>query len=183
MKASIRNVTPDNIKDIPAPCRTCLYWESPEHFNRRKGLSPTEEIECEAEKAAWFLKALKEFGNCGKILYANNTPVGYVQYCTSTRLLNTQNYGSKKLRTKQENVVFISCLYITDEKFRGRNLGERLLKEVLSELKRRGFKAVETFAREGSANNPSGPREFYLKNGFQTTERLAPDFALVKLDL
>jgi hypothetical protein len=49
-------------------------------------------------------------------------------------------------------------------------------------LRKRGIKAVETFTRKRKANNPSGPVEFYLRNGF----RIHKDdivFPLVRLDL
>lgn len=45
-------------------------------------------------------------------------------------------------------------------------MGSRLLKEILAELRQRGAYAVETFAREGIADNPSGSVEFYLRYGF-----------------
>jgi hypothetical protein len=46
----------------------------------------------------------------------------------------------------------------------------------------RGFEAVETFARKNNPNNPSGPVEFYLKNGFRVL-RDDPEFPLMKLEL
>ncbi|MFQ6068770.1 MAG: GNAT family N-acetyltransferase, partial [Candidatus Bathyarchaeia archaeon] len=81
-------------------------------------------------KAARFLKTLKEFGNCGKILHIDDKPVGYAQYSTSNRLPNTKENGAEKLGTEEENVVFIFCLYISDENFRGKSLGKRLLDEL-----------------------------------------------------
>jgi len=41
-----------------------------------------------------------------------------------------------------------------------------LLQAVLADLKNRNFKAAETYARDDSPNNCSGPTNFYLKNGF-----------------
>jgi len=134
-------------------------------------------------KAAWFLETLEEFGDCGKILYAENKPIGYVQYSTSNRFPNIKEYRVKKLGTAEENVAFISCLYISEEKFRGKGLGEKLLDEVITNLKKRGFKAVETLARRNSANNPSGPIGLYRRKGFQVKEEIDSDFALVRLDL
>ena len=138
-----------------------------------------------AEKASWILKTLKAFGNCGKILYADNTPTGYAQYASANGLPTTQGYGATKLGTAREGVAFISCLYISNHNFRGKGLGQRLLGEVILDLKTRGFNAVETFARESSTNNPSGPKQLYLRKGFTVRERLeaSPDFVLVRLDL
>lgn len=41
---------------------------------------------------------------------------------------------------------------------------------------------METFARKGNAENPSGPVEFYLRHGF-TVQRDDPEFPLLRLDL
>jgi hypothetical protein len=49
-------------------------------------------------------------------------------------------------------------------------------------LRKRGVKAVETFARKNNPNNPSGPVEFYLKNGFRVL-RDDPEFPLMRLEL
>jgi ribosomal protein S18 acetylase RimI-like enzyme len=182
MRVSIKDITREHVKDVPEPCKTCLYWENPAF--KRKGHPPlTEKVKCEAKKAAWFLKTLKTFGNCGKILFVDNKSIGYAQYSTINRLPNTQEYGSRKLGTAEEKVVFLSCLYISDKNFRRRGLGEKLLVKVIDDLKKRGFKGVETFARKGSANNPSGPIELFLKKGFQVEEEMNSDFALVRLDL
>ena len=57
-----------------------------------------------------------------------------------------------------------------------------MLENLIAELRGRGFKAVETFARKSSQNNPSGPLELYLKHGFKIkTDR--NDFPLVRLEL
>jgi GNAT superfamily N-acetyltransferase len=83
----------------------------------------------------------------------------------------------------EEGVVFLSCLYIADKTLRGRGLGEALLQNIIDDLKRRGFKAVETFARRGDSNNPSGPLEFYIKNGFTFKDKTNPDRPLMRLFL
>lgn len=66
---------------------------------------------------------------------------------------------------------------------RGKGPGKGLLDKVITDLRKRGFKAVETFARKDSANNPSGPIEFYLRGGFHVEEEINSDFALVRLNL
>jgi hypothetical protein len=46
----------------------------------------------------------------------------------------------------------------------------------------RGIRAVETFARKGQEDNPSGPVEFYLRNGFRVF-RDDPEYPLMRLEL
>ncbi len=183
MQVTIVDVTARNVGDIPEACKPCLYWENPSIFRRVEELSPAERVGFEARKADWFRETQKKSGTCGKILYCEDTPVGYAQYSVVDSLPQAHEYGAKSLGKPEDDVAFISCLYISDELFRRRGLGQRLLGQVISDLKQRGFKAVETFARKKSSNNPSGPIELYLKQGFEVVEDVNPEFALVRLDL
>lgn len=58
-------------------------------------------------------------------------------------------------------------------------IGKYLLDFVLSNLQRRGYGALETFARKGLESNPAGPLEFYLKHGF-SVKRECDEFPLVR---
>lgn len=134
-------------------------------------------------KLRWFLETLEEFGNCGKILYVDDRPLGFACYAFAQRFPKAQEYRSKKLGKAGEGVVFLSCLYIDEDSFRGKGLGGCILNEVVAELKGHGFKAIETFARRDSSNNPSGPVRFYVRRGFRIKEELDFNFTLVRQDL
>ncbi|RLI38377.1 hypothetical protein DRO64_11745, partial [Candidatus Bathyarchaeota archaeon] len=58
-----------------------------------------------------------------------------------------------------------------------------LLKSIIFDMKARGLSGIETVARKDSANNPSGPLKFYLKNGFEIKRELNQNFVLTILDL
>jgi GNAT superfamily N-acetyltransferase len=183
MKVSIKDITAENLSDIPEGCKSCIYWEYPKDFEKTRLMEQNGKLQfCVEKKKRWFLKNLKEFGNCGKIVYHNNKPVGYAQYAPFTRLPQAKNYESKYLGKPEEGVTFLSCLYIPNKSMRGKGVGTQLLKHVINDSKTRGFKAVETFARKGSSNNPSGPIELYLKEGFYVKEELSSEYALMRLD-
>jgi len=59
----------------------------------------------------------------------------------------------------------------------------KLLESIILDLKKRGFKAIETFARKGASNNPSGPVKLYFKKGFRIKDETNPEFPLVRLEL
>lgn len=75
--------------------------------------------------------------------------------------------------------MFLAGLFIPELRWRGQGLGSLLLRAILDELSTRGTTAVETFARKGSAANPSGPLELYLKHGFSVLQD-DPRFPLVR---
>lgn len=174
MRITIRDITRDNLGDLPEPCKACTYWENPEAFERSGGRTI---------KREWFLKTLKGFGSCGKIGYFDERAVGYAQYGPSYSFPNIESYDSGPVNRVEQGVVFLACLFIADEGLREKGLGSRLLKVVIEDLKGRGFNAIETFARRGDANNPSGPMEFYLKSGFHVQRETNPEFPLMRLDL
>lgn len=184
MKSAINDITELNLNDIPRKCSHCLYWSVPEETE--KTALKTSEVNQEStqkKKKQWILQTLREFGTCGKILYCNEVPRGYAEYGSSDRFPQIREYKSKPIGKKDEGVVFLSCLYITDENLRRKGFGERLLDNIIAGLKERGFKAVETYARSGSSNNPSGPVELYLKRGFYVKDDSNPEFPIVRLDL
>jgi GNAT superfamily N-acetyltransferase len=183
MKAEIRDVTEANLHDIPETCGRCLYWSFPEKFEKTKAVQSKHKQELETQKKQWILQTLKEFGTCGKILYYNNLPVGYVEYGPSNRFSQTKEYESQSIGKIEDGVVFLSCLFIVDRNLRGKGLGEKLLDNVIDDLKKQGFIAIETYARRDSPNNPSGPVEFYLKKGFRIEDETDPEFPIVRLDL
>ena len=181
----IRDITPENLGDIPSFgekgfCRSCLYWESPEDFSR---FDPERKKDFVRKKREWFLQTLRVFGSCGKIVYYKGMSVGYAQYAPASRLPNVSSYKSGPVGTLEDGVAFLSCLYLDGEAPRGRGIGTKLLNSVIADLRKRGFRALETFARRGSANNPSGPLEFYLKNGFYIKDETDLEFPLVRLHL
>ena len=76
-------------------------------------------------------------------------------------------------------MVFLSCLYVVDKESRRKGIGEALLRSIIDDLRTRGFNAVETFARRTNPNNPSGPLEFYVRNGFVIKDQINLEFPLV----
>lgn len=104
MKVVIKDITRENLDDIPAPCRGCLYWEFPEDFEK---LAQQKKSELAAEKKRkWFIKTLREFGNCGKIVYQNKAPVGYAQYAPLNRLPQVNSYKSRPPGQIRKGTVF-----------------------------------------------------------------------------
>lgn len=130
-------------------------------------------------KLKWLKRANKQFGNCGKLLYVNGRCVGYCQYAPAKFLPNACNYCSGPV---SRDAVLVSCLFVPSKKYMKLGLGSQLLKRVIVDLKKRGIKAVETFARKDKAANPSGPMEFYIKNGFRILKD-DKEFPLMRFDL
>ena len=167
--SKIEKVDATNFEDVPDPCKCCLYRQTSGPFNQ----------EMKREKQEWFNKVAKEFGNCGSVAYCNSRPIGFVQYAPTRFFPRAKEYASGP---PNEDAIFLACLYIISQEARGKGFGTAMLENLLSELKKRTFKAVETFARKNSENNPSGPLKLYLKHDFKI-ENDKDDFPLVRFEL
>lgn len=185
IEIEIEDINETNLKNIPEPCKGCIYWEFPVDFEKAKGVGdPNKKRELEDKKKEWFAKTIKQFGACGKIVYYERKPIAYAQYAPSLSLPNINEYESKQsVGLLEEGVVFLSCLYVIDKSMRGLGIGERLLQSIIDDLKKRGFKAIETFARRSDAENPSGPMMFYIRNGFHVKDKTNPEFPLMRIFL
>jgi len=182
IEVNVEDIRESNLKDIPDPCRGCVYWEFPEDFEKGKE-DPQKKWELENKKKEWFKQTMKEFGTCGKIVYHEGEPIAYAQYASSARLPNINEYESKPVGKLEEGVVFLSCLFIVDETMRGQSIGKLLLQNIIEDLRRRGFKAIETFASRSDVENPSGPMAFYIRNGFHIKDKTNPEFPLMRFYL
>ncbi len=182
MRVEIVSLTDENLVEAPEwgkhpfSCKYCLYWELPEECLDPSRGSREDML---ARKLDWLRRVRKAFGDCGKMVYVDGKPVGYAQYAPPRMLPLSAEYSSGP---PSGDAVLISCLFIAQKEYRGRGLGKQLLQSIIEDLRKRGVKAVETFARKNNPNNPSGPVEFYLKNGFKI-HRDDPEYPLMRLEL
>ncbi len=158
---------PRNLPEEKA-CRECLYWLSPEFP------SPMEDSE---RKKEWLAAVAAEMGSVGKVAYLEGRPVAWVHY-SLPKYLRKDAYAP---HTPDPQALFICCLVVSED-YRGKGAGEKLLKSVIMEAEKRGIPAVETVARRGSSNNPSGPIGLYEKTGFRVKQE-HPDFPLMRYTL
>ena len=182
MKIEVVNLTEQNLMDAPEgethpfSCKYCIWWESPEECI---DLAKEKKEDMIKKKLEWLKSTRKIFGNCGKIAYVNGEPAGYAQYAPPHLLPHSKDYKSGP---PSDDAVLLSCLFIPKRGVRGLGLGTCVLRNIIDDLRKRGLKSIETFARKGKPNNPSGPVEFYLKNGFRIY-RDDVEFPLMRLDL
>ena len=70
------NITLDNLDDLPTRCRKCVFWEL-DPMAHEKAL---EAGDTAFEKESWVSATLLEWGSCGKIVYVDGVPAGFVMY-------------------------------------------------------------------------------------------------------
>lgn len=69
-------LTLDNLPDLPKRCRSCVFWE----LDPVSGEAAVKAGTPELEKEAWISAVLLEWGSCGRVVYVDDVPVGFVLY-------------------------------------------------------------------------------------------------------
>ena len=179
MRIRIADIDSHVLCDLFPGCSACVYWECPEGFRK---IAAEEAIRLKSE---WFEAMATQFNPCGKLLYVDEEPAAYCQYAPPQYVPGISGYPKLAHHIDRDGVM-ITCLCVS-EQYQRKGLGRRLLQEVIEDLKDRGVKSLGTFTRDDSADNCSGPTQFYLAQGFTVvvTESFPKQvlLSLVRLDL
>ena len=72
-------LTLDNLQDLPKRCRACVFWE----LDPVSGQAAVKAGTPELEKEAWISAVLLEWGSCGRVVYVDDVPAGFVLVCAA----------------------------------------------------------------------------------------------------
>ena len=161
-----------NVTDLAALCGGCVYWEFPRVFD--EGVPAEEAL---LMKAEW-LRSHGASSSLGGIARLGSAVCGFIQFGPAGLFPRRTEYESGPV---SEDALFIPCLWVAPD-HRGRGVARDLLAQAGQEALRRGYAALESFARRGSSNNPSGPLDLYMSCGFEIV-RDDSEFPLVRKTL
>src|SRR5690606_23961183 len=170
MSRRLVNLTLDTLKDLPHPCRDCVFWE----------LDPVSaQAACTSgdpglEKEAWVSQTLLEWGSCGKVVYVDSAPAGYVTYAPPSHVPRASAFPTAPA---SPDAVLLTTAHVVAA-YAGGGLGRILIQGAARDLVKRGFKAIEAFgdARYGEPAEDGrhhrgpcvAPADFFLAVGFKT---------------
>ncbi|MCW2903174.1 MAG: hypothetical protein JWO67_5439 [Streptosporangiaceae bacterium] len=161
MSRRLASVTLDNLDDLPRRCRRCVFWE----LDPVNGQRAAEAGDPALEKEAWISSTLLEWGSCGKIVYVDGVPAGYVLFAPPLYVPRSVAFPTSPVSA---DAVLLMTAHVVPE-FAGGGLGRMLVQGVAKDLTRRGVKAIEAF---GDVKGESGgcvvPADYLLSVGFKT---------------
>jgi GNAT superfamily N-acetyltransferase len=170
----LANITLDNLDDLPPRCRRCVFWElDPVAGERAEQAGGTE-----LEKEAWISDTLLEWGSCGKIIYVDDVPAGYVLYAPAAYVPRAVAFATSPVSA--DAVLLMTARLLPD--FAGRGLGRVLVQAVAGDVARRGLKAIEAFGTHDAGGLCVLPADYLLAVGFKTV-RPHPHFPRLRLDI
>jgi hypothetical protein len=141
------NITLDNLDDLPGRCRKCVFWElDPVSHDRAVEAGDTA-----FEKESWVSATLLEWGSCGKVVYVDSVPAGYVMFAPPMYVPRSVAFPTSPVSA---DAVLLMTGQVLPE-FVGGGLGRILLQSVAKDLTRRGVKAIEAFG--DLQHNPDAP--------------------------
>jgi len=136
----LASITLDNLDDLPPRCRRCVFWEL-DPLNHARAV---ESGDTGPDKESWVSSVLLEWGSCGKIIYVDGAPAGYMLYASP------------------------QFAHVLGD-FAGGGLGRMLIQGIAKDLTRRGVKAIEAFGDlRWQGKSCVVPADYLLAVGFKT---------------
>ncbi len=159
MSRKIVRLTLDNLEALPAPCRSCLFWER-DPVRRSRVADP------DAEKDAWVSHVLREWGSCGRVALVDDVPVGYLIYAPEAFVPGAAGFPTAPI---SPDAVLLTTAYVAAE-HAGGGLGRMLVQGMARDLIKRDIKAIEAFGDTRGKGQQSCvlPVEFLGSVGFKT---------------
>ena len=175
MSRRIVNITLDTLEDLPRRCRRCVFWEL-------DPISADQAVEAGdpgLEKEAWVSATLLEWGSCGKIVYVDGVPAGFVLYAPPAYVPRSVAFPTSPV---SPDAVLLMTSHVLPE-FAGGGLGRMLVQSIAKDLTRRGFRAIEAFGDlKWEAPACVVPADHLLAVGFKTV-RPHPRYPRLRLEL
>jgi GNAT superfamily N-acetyltransferase len=178
MSRKVVNLTLDLLTDLPSPCGSCVFWE----LDPVAGARAIEAGDPGLEKEAWVSATLLEWGSCGKLVYVDDAPAGYVLYAPPAYVPRSVAFPTAPVSA--DAVLLMTARVIPE--FAGAGLGRMLVQTVAKDLLRHNVRALEAY---GDARPPGDglatcivPADYLLSIGFKTV-RPHHRFPRLRLDL
>ena len=137
MSRRVANLTLDNLSDLPVRCRSCVFWE----LDPVAGQAAARSGDTELEKEAWLSATLLDWGSCGKIVYVDSLPAGYLTYAPPTHVPRSLAFPTSPV---SGDAVLLMTARVQPE-FTGGGLARMLVQTAAKDLTRRGVRAIEAF--------------------------------------
>ncbi|WP_330239600.1 GNAT family N-acetyltransferase [Streptomyces sp. NBC_00525] len=168
-------LTLDNLPDLPRRCRSCVFWE----LDPVSGEAAVKNGTADREKEAWISGVLLEWGSCGRVVYVDDVPAGFVLYAPPAYVPRATAFPTSPVSS--DAVQLMTGLIMPG--YRGQGLGRVMVQTVAKDLIRRGFKAIEAFG-DARWKEPACvlPADHLLAVGFKTV-RPHPVHPRLRLEL
>ena len=169
----VHDLSPAALDALPAPCRSCLFWES---ATAPRGVPAAGEAAGLQGKEAWWQAAQLEWGTPGKGVWSGGELVGFATFAPPGEFPRTRRMRP----AASDDALLLATLWVHPD-HRGRGVATLLLQSVLREAHRHGYRALEAYCSR-TPGSCMAPEAFLLANGFEL-RRGHLTHPLLRLDL
>jgi len=176
MSRRLAPLTLDNLGDLPRSARTCVAWElDPVAAEKAREMGDTA-----FEKEAWLSATLLEWGSCGRVVYVDDQPAGFVLYAPPAFVPRSMAFPTSPVSA---DAVLLMSLMV-EPRHREIGLARMLIQGAAKDLTRRNVRALEAFAlsAQGQPDDCLLPADMLLAVGFKTV-RPHHRFPRLRLDI
>jgi len=154
-------LTLDNLPDLPKRCRSCVFWE----LDPVSGEAAAQAGKPELEKEAWISAVLLEWGSCGRVVYVDDVPAGFVLYAPPAYVPRSIAFPTSPVSPDAVQLMTARIM----PGYQGQGIGRVLVQTVAKDLVRRGVRAIEAFG-DAKWEEPGCilPADHLLAVGFKT---------------
>jgi len=157
----LASITLDNLDDVPPKCRRCVFWEL-DPLNHARAVETGDSA---LEKESWISSVLLEWGSCGKIIYVDGIPAGFMLYAPPQYVPRSVAFPTSPVSA---DAVLLMTAHVLGD-FAGGGLGRMLVQGMAKDLTRRGVKAIEAFGDlRWQGISCVVPADYLLAVGFKT---------------
>ncbi len=162
------SLTGDNVTDLPATCRSCVFWEA---GHRRPDTTG---------KCDWLSAVLLDWGSCGRLLYVDGQLAAFAVYAPPRYVALG---ASPAAGGAGEDAVLLMTARVMPQ-FASTGLGRVLIQAVAKDLMRRkDVRAIEVIGdAQGHEHFCVVPARFLTAVGFKTVQP-HPRYPRLRLDL
>ncbi|SER92733.1 Acetyltransferase (GNAT) family protein [Streptomyces sp. yr375] len=168
-------LTLDNLQDLPKRCSSCVFWE----LDPVSGAAAVKAGTSALEKESWISAVLLDWGSCGRVVYVDDAPVGFVLYAPPAYVPRSAAFPTSPV--SPDGVQLMTAFIMPG--YQGQGLGRVMVQTVAKDLLRRGFRAIEAFG-DARWKEPACvlPADHLLAVGFKTV-RPHPVHPRLRLEL
>ena len=138
----VRQLTPELLSDLPASCRSCLFWEV---ADARPGPDARDPVHASTSKQAWWQAVGLEQRTYSRGLYVDDALVAYALVGEPATFPRARRLGPPA----SDDALLLGTMW-THPDHRDAGLAKAILHSVLREAARTHHRAVEAYGQRGA---------------------------------
>ncbi len=141
VSTSVTPLTLDGLDQLPAHARRCVFWE----IDPAVAADSQEFSDPVFEKEAWLSTVMLEWGSCGQIATVDGNTAGCALYAPPSAVPRATLFPTSPV---SPDAILLTTLR-AEPPHQDSDIGYRLIQAVVTDLMRRGVRALEVFGLRG----------------------------------